>query len=424
MRIGPIDTPEWMAPVVPAELERQSLSRTLRIIFLALLVAAVATGGRFETSLGRAVFWLVIGALCAALVINHRGVPEWAATIGLLATLSFTAIMAWLARDGFRTVYFLLLACQLLIAALLLRPIPYTAFCALILATVAAVGLKEVRFVAQGGQMPRSPTTYSLIFNVECIFCVGALAGGLLASNLHKNIRKISSELAESTRKEQEIRDLSARLINGQEEERKRLARELHDDLSQQIAALSIATSNLKRQIPEDLAQPRTDSDRIHERLVQLADSVRRMSHELHPAILQHSGLAAALRSHCEEFGTLAGIKVSLDTQGSFENVASAPALCLFRVTQEALRNVAQHARVSEASVELKRAGGILQLTVSDTGVGFPPGCVEGKAGLGLVSIKERARLLGGKVEIRTSPGQGTSVIVQVPELGERLMAV
>ena len=416
MRIGPIETPEWMAPVVPAELERQSLSRTLRIILPALLLAAFATMSRFETPLGRVVFWLLIGALCSALVINHRGVPEWAATIGLLATLSFTAIMAWLARDGFRTVYFLFLACQLLIAALLLRPIPYTAFCALILATVAAVGLKEVRFVAQGGQMPRSRTTYTLIFNVECIFFVGALAGGLLASNLHRNIRKISSELAESTRKEQQIRELSARLIDGQEEERKRLARELHDDLSQQIAALSIAATNLKRQIPEDLAKPRTDTDRIHERLVQLADAVRRMSHELHPAVLQYSGLATALRSHCDEFGALSGIQITLETQGACDSIASAPALCLFRVTQEALRNVAKHARVSEASVKLKRAGGILQLTVSDAGVGMQPGVGKGKTGLGLLNIEERARLVGGKVEIRTSPGQGTSVIVQVPE--------
>lgn len=212
------------------------------------------------------------------------------------------------------------------------------------------------------------------------------------------------------------LQQLSARLIDAQEEERKRLARELHDDLSQQIAALSIATGNLKRQIPEEGAEARAQSDRIHGKLVQLAEAVRRMSHELHPAILQYSGLAAALRSYCEEFGALTGIRVSLEIQGSFEGVAPAAALCLFRVTQEALRNVAKHARVGAASIELQRAGGTLRLTVSDSGVGMVPDRAAAGAGLGLLNIQERARLVRGKVEIRGAPGQGTSVHVEVPE--------
>jgi len=238
----------------------------------------------------------------------------------------------------------------------------------------------------------------------------------LAEQKLREANASIAAELAESARKEREIQDLSARLIDAHEEERERLARQLHDDLSQQIAALSIATGNLKRQIPEDRTEARAQSDRIHDKLVQLAEAIRRMSHELHPAILEYSGLAAALRDHCEEFGTLTGIRVSLDILGSFEGVAPATTLCLFRVTQEALRNVAKHAQVSPASVELKRAGGILQLTVSDTGVGIEPGRAAAKAGLGLLSVRERARLVRGKVEIRTSPGRGTSVIVQVPE--------
>jgi PAS domain S-box-containing protein len=225
----------------------------------------------------------------------------------------------------------------------------------------------------------------------------------------------LAADLAESTRKERQIHELGARLINAYEDERRRLARELHDDLSQQIAALSLATGNLKRQIPEGRAEARAQSDQIHEKLVRLAGDVRRISHELHPAILQYSGIAAALRSYCEEFGTLAGIQVSLETQGSFEGIAPDAALCLFRVTQEALRNVAKHARVSMASVELKRAGGLLQLTVSDAGVGIDPACAPAQAGLGLLNIRERARLVRGKAEILTSP-QGTSVIVQVPE--------
>jgi PAS domain S-box-containing protein len=211
------------------------------------------------------------------------------------------------------------------------------------------------------------------------------------------------------------LQELSSRLIGAQEEERKRLARELHDDLSQQIAALSLATGNLKRQIPKERAEALAQADGIHNKLVELAEAVRRMSHELHPAILQYSGLAPALRAYCEEFGALTGLEIALTVKGSFEHVAPAAALCLFRVAQEALRNVAKHARVSAASVELRRVDGVLQLTVSDNGVGMETGIAAAKAGLGLLNIQERARLVGGKVEIRSGAGQGTSIMVEVP---------
>jgi two-component system, NarL family, sensor histidine kinase UhpB len=229
----------------------------------------------------------------------------------------------------------------------------------------------------------------------------------------------LAAQLAESTTKEEEIRNLSARLIDAQEEERKRLARELHDDLSQQIAALSIATGSLKRQLPETATESRNAIDRLHSKLVQLASSVRRLSHELHPAILEYSGLGAALRSYCEQFDTLTGIQVSQDIQGSFDDVSPSAALCLFRVTQEALNNVARHARVSAASVELKRAEGILQLTVADAGVGFATGGNPAKGGLGLLNIRERVRLVHGEVAIGTRPGQGTIIVVRIPEHAE-----
>lgn len=212
------------------------------------------------------------------------------------------------------------------------------------------------------------------------------------------------------------LQELSARLIGAQEEERKRLARELHDDLSQQIAALSLATGNLKRQIPADCGDARAHADSIHGKLVLLAEGVRRMSHELHPAVLQYSGLEPAMRSYCEEFGALTGLDIALEVEGSFDGVAPDSALCLFRVAQEALRNVARHAKVSKATVELRRANGVLKLRVSDEGAGMESDRAASRAGLGLLNIHERARLVGGKAEIRSSPGEGTSVTVEVPE--------
>jgi signal transduction histidine kinase len=214
----------------------------------------------------------------------------------------------------------------------------------------------------------------------------------------------------------QSLQQLSSRLIGAQEEERKRLARELHDDVSQQIAALSMATGNLKRQLPKDCGDAQRQADLIYGNLVQLAEAVRRLSHELHPAVLQYSGLEPALRSYCEEFGALSGLEIALEIEGSFAGVAPDAALCLFRVAQEALRNVVKHAGVSKASVELRRSQGMLRLKVSDSGVGMEPGVAAAKAGLGLLSIRERARLVGGKTEIRSVPGEGTSVTVEIPE--------
>ena len=175
----------------------QSLARTLWIVCLATLVASSVAIGRFGSSLERYGFWVMAVGLCAASVINHRGSPEWAARIGLVGILTYGAVTAWSSPQGFRTIYLTLLACLLMVAALLLRPLPYSVFAVLILAIVAAVGVKEIRFVTQGGQIHRGRTTYTLIFEVESIFCVGALAGGLLARNLYSILRKVGKTARE-----------------------------------------------------------------------------------------------------------------------------------------------------------------------------------------------------------------------------------
>ncbi len=225
----------------------------------------------------------------------------------------------------------------------------------------------------------------------------------------------LAAELAERTRHENEIQLLSARLMNAQEEERGRLARELHDDLSQQIAALSIAMGNLKRQIPGEQVEVRSQSDRIQQKLVQAAETVRRISHQLHPAVLEHSGLVSALRSCCEEFGSLTGIQVSVETEGSFDRIPSAVALTLYRITQEALQNVAKHAQIGEARVTLRNSEKMLSLTIADLGVGMELSAGGLAGGLGLLSIKERTRLIHGTVEFSSQLNQGAKVIVNVP---------
>jgi PAS domain S-box-containing protein len=228
----------------------------------------------------------------------------------------------------------------------------------------------------------------------------------------------LSDELKERTRAEKEVHALSARLINAQEEERTRVARELHDDLSQQIASLSIVTSNLRKGIPSECADVRAQSERIQKKLIHLAESIRRLSHELHPAILQHSGLSAALRTYSSEFGALTGIRVCFQAEGAFEAVPAPVALCIYRVVQEALQNIARHARVAEAAVALRRSRGILYLTVSDQGIGMDLNRAGSAPGLGLVSIRERTRLVNGSIGIESQPNKGTTLIVTVPVSG------
>ncbi len=231
---------------------------------------------------------------------------------------------------------------------------------------------------------------------------------------------KLAEELKERARAENEIQGLTARLIDAQEEERTRIARELHDDVSQQIAALGIATSNLRRRLPADDVEAKAQSERIQQKLNYLAESIRQMSHNLHPALLEYSGLGVALQSYCSEFSTLTGMEVSFSAKGSFEKLPAAVALSLFRIGQEALQNVQKHAQVGCARVELEGSTEFVKLSVRDEGVGIDSSELATPQGLGLVSIKERARLVHGTVRIESSPDQGTILSVVVPQLQTR----
>lgn len=223
----------------------------------------------------------------------------------------------------------------------------------------------------------------------------------------------MAQELEERARTEKEIRALSDRLLTAQEEERTRIARELHDDLCQQIAALSIGASNLKAAIPAKLAAARGQSERIREKLAHLGKSVRRLSHELHPALLEHCSLDVALQSLCSEFTSGLKINVAFHTSGSFETVPPAIVICAYRITQEALQNVTKHANTDHAIVELTRHGGNIVLTITDRGAGMDLNSVRG--GLGLTSIRERTRLVNGTIAIQTESGGGTTLEVTMP---------
>lgn len=220
--------------------------------------------------------------------------------------------------------------------------------------------------------------------------------------------RTVEEELRQSRA---ELRRLAGRLVAAQDEERRRIARELHDDLIQRVAALGIGISRLADAIPAEL---RSRAAPLHAQVEHLADGIRSLSHRMHSTVLEHAGLVPALRSLCQEYGRLEGVVVELDTEGMEAGLPVELAGALYRIAQAGLRNVVRHAGVREARVTLARVGGSAELRVADAGRGFDPAAVAAE-GLGLVGMAERARLLGGVLEVRSAPGAGTELRARIP---------
>ena len=216
-------------------------------------------------------------------------------------------------------------------------------------------------------------------------------------------------------RSEDQLRRLTANILTAQEEERKRVARELHDDLNQRMAMLANEVSTLEQTPPVSAGLLRKQLRSLGERVNQLSDDLRSAAHRLHPSALEHFGLAAAIESHCSDFMKLYRIRVRLTHRSVPKSIPMEVALCLYRVTQECLTNVAKHSGATEAAVAIRKRGGDIFLSITDNGTGFDPGLVADQNGLGIVGIRERVRLVDGTVMIHSQPGHGTQTEVRVP---------
>ena len=213
----------------------------------------------------------------------------------------------------------------------------------------------------------------------------------------------------------QQVRKLLGRLIDVQEAERRRISRELHDDLNQKIAALSMSISQLKRKVPLHDGDMVIELDQLRKTANGLTDEVRRLSHQLHPAVLEHLGLVPALESYIVSFSDEEQIDVQFTAETGDERIPFQTSICLYRVAVEALRNVARHSGARVAAVSLKRVQDTLELQVSDSGKGFDVETYKQDGGLGLISIEERLRLLRGDCEISSTAGGGTRLVARVP---------
>lgn len=208
-----------------------------------------------------------------------------------------------------------------------------------------------------------------------------------------------------------EIRDLSC-LIAAQEEERARIARELHDDLSQRMALLCVGLDQLIPQFPE--AGYRKQLCELIDAAHEVATELHNISHQLHPAKLERLGLVAALSSHCRESSLRYGFEIEFEQENVPRELPPDVSLCLYRILQEALRNVQKHSGVKRAIVNLRGYSLGLELTVSDPGVGFKM-APKKSGGLGLISIEERLRLVNGELTIESAPSRGTQISAWVP---------
>ncbi len=212
---------------------------------------------------------------------------------------------------------------------------------------------------------------------------------------------------------EKDLSRFAGRLITVQEQERRRLARELHDDLSQRLAELAISAGRIKME-----SSYTNDSaailDSMQQKLIKISEDVHAISRQLHPSIIEDLGLIDALTSECNNISNIHGIQVQFEHNKLQVNFPHDIAICMFRIAQEGLRNAAKHAHTDKVKVCLTRENGEILLRISDKGAGFDPKEVRHKPGLGLASMRERLRLIKGTLAINSQPGQGCEVMARI----------
>jgi len=222
----------------------------------------------------------------------------------------------------------------------------------------------------------------------------------------------IVRDVTESKRASEVNRDLARRLIARQEIERQRIARELHDDISQRIALLNIEIDAIAGQALAE--EPRARLRTLAGKARELGIDVHHMSYALHPSWLETLGLVPALQSLCRDASKQRNLHVTF-THGSIPPSMNANvSLCLYRIVQEALHNVARHSQTRDAHVSMTFEAGCIALQIADSGIGFDPRDTR-SAGLGLASMRERVAVLKGQLAINAAPGAGTQITVRIP---------
>jgi PAS domain S-box-containing protein len=229
----------------------------------------------------------------------------------------------------------------------------------------------------------------------------------------------VVTDMTEARRTEELLRALTHRVVQAQEAERGRVALELHDHITQLVCAALIRSQSLANQLFGDNDPAKREAMKLREMLGQTADEVERISRGLRPSVLDELGLVAVLRDTSTEFAERTGVSLKLACVQLTARLPAATELTLFRILQEALKNVEKHARARHVTVCLRWRGDCIQLAIHDDGIGFDsdhhPARRNGKAGLGLLSMRERVTYAGGDFKVKSLPRCGTEIEVRVP---------
>ena len=228
-------------------------------------------------------------------------------------------------------------------------------------------------------------------------------------------ILSVIADVTERKRAEEALASLSGRLIEAQDEERKRIAREIHDDYNQRVAMLAIDLEQLAENLGDSSNGTRPKVHELFDRISQLGADLHSLSHRLHSSTLESLGLVIGLEAFCKEFAEQQGVQVDFAHENVPRSVPADATLCMFRITQEALRNIKRHSGANRAEVRLGQLDRKLHLSVSDRGRGFNLSKPAAERGIGIRSMEERLRLLGGKLEIQSRPMEGTRIDAWLP---------
>jgi signal transduction histidine kinase len=223
------------------------------------------------------------------------------------------------------------------------------------------------------------------------------------------------ADITERKLAEEALSKIGGRLIEAHEEERASIARDLHDDIGQQLALLSNSLAMMGQDLPDSIAEIRNRIGEQLKRVHGISADVQALSHRLHSSKLQLLGIVVAAKSFCQEFSEQQKVKIDFTHVDIPRTVPEDISLCLFRVMQEALQNAVKHSGARHFEVEVRGASDAIHLTVRDSGLGFDPEAAVNNRGLGLVSMHERVNLAKGTFSIESEPERGTTIHVRLP---------
>ena len=228
-------------------------------------------------------------------------------------------------------------------------------------------------------------------------------------------VSKIARDITERKQAEEALSKVSQKLIQAQEQERSRLARELHDDINQRLSLLGVTLDELKQELPATVDKLKQRLNAASEQVADVGKGIQALSHRLHSPKLELLGLAAAASSFCKEFSRHQNVEIDFQSENVPRNLPDDISLNLYRILQEALQNAVKHSGSQHFRVSLTGATNEIELTVKDSGVGFEPDEASKGSGLGLASMKERMKLVDGELSIDSQLQHGTTIRAHVP---------